>query len=237
MFQKLMWFLFLLFIAAVIGIWFPNVYTAIECTNIDKVCKTYRMNSVLKMKNLVRSVNVSNKRGFSVSVLGVGINNMKYLYCSEYQKKSTNNGKEKFITTYLLVPIITHNPLPTNAMHEYVSQTACEVDKVAIENYLSSGNNEPFVHVVSSSWFRYLWYLVSALLVIIAFLALFKGKVVSEAEEKQYDQMAAEKAEQMHAKVKEFMQRVANIDKTGADYIQKAELKYDSHKINIKKDR
>ena len=116
MFQKLMWFLFLLFIAAVIGIWFPNRYTVIECENADKVCKTYHVNSVLKTKNLVRSVNVSSKRGFSVSVLGVGINNLKYLYCSEYQKKATNNGKEKFITTYLLVPINMHNILPMNAI-------------------------------------------------------------------------------------------------------------------------
>ena len=195
------------------------------------------MNSVLKTKNLVRSVNVDVKRGFSVSVLGVGIDNVKYLYCSEYQKESTNNGKQKFIATYLLAPISIHNPLPTNAMHEYASQTACEVDRVAIEKYLSSGNNEPFVYVVSSSWFRYLWYLVSALLVIIAFLALFKGKVMSEAEEKQYGQMAAGKAEQVHAKAKEFMQRIVNIDKTGADSIQKAEQKYGGYKIDINKDR
>lgn len=221
MFQKLMWFLFLLFIAAVIGIWFPNRYTVIECENADKVCTTYHVNSVLKTKNLVRSVNVSSKRGFSVSVLGVGIDNLKYLHCSEYQKKALNNGKEKFITTYLLAPINMHNLSPMNAIHEYASQTSCEVDKAAIQKYLSSGNNEPFVYVVSSSWFRYLWYLVSALFVILAFLVLFKGKVISEAEEKRYNQLSAEKAEQIHAKAKEFMQLIANADKTGADTIQK----------------
>ncbi len=233
MFQKLMWFLFLLFIAAVIGIWFPNRYTVIECTNADKVCKTYHMNSVLKTKNLVRSVNVSNKRGFSVSVLGVGIDNMKYLYCSEYQKKATNNGKEKFINTYLLVPINIHNILPMNAIHEYASQTSCEVDKAAIQKYLSSGNNEPFVYVVSSSWFRYLWYLVSALFVILAFLVLFKGKVMSEEEEKQYDQMMSEKAEQIHTKTRNFMQQIANADKTGADTIQK----HSEYNIDVRKNR
>lgn len=233
MFQKLMWFLFLLFIAAVIGIWFPNRYTVIECTNADKVCKTYHINSVLKTKNLVRSVDVSSKRGFSVSVLDVGIDNLKYLYCSEYQKKATNNGKEKFITTYLLAPINMHNLSPINAIHEYASQTSCEVDKAAIQQYLSSGNNEPFVYVVSSSWFRYLWYLVSALFVILAFLVLFKGKVMSEEEEKQYDQMAAEKAGQMHAKTKEFMQKIANIDKTGADTIQQ----HNEYNIDIRKKR
>ena len=147
--QKLGWFVFLLVIAAVIGIWFPNAYTTIECTNADKTCKTYHQNSVLKTKKLVNSVSVDGGRGESYHVLGVGKDNVKHLSCSQYQKTVTRrNGRKEIKTTYLLGPINKPNPLPINSLHEYGSQTSCEVDRVAIQAYLSSNNNEPFVYVI-----------------------------------------------------------------------------------------
>ena len=232
MFQKLAWFLFLLSIAIVVGLWFPNRYTVIECTNANKICQTYHINSALKMKRLVTSVNVGSGRGTSWHVLGVGKNDIKHLSCTGHQETVTRrNGTKEIKNSYLLTPINAPDGLPHHVLHEYISQTSCEVDRVAIESYLSSNRNEPFVYTVSSSWFRYLWYLVSALFAILAFLVLFKGEVVSEEEEKQFDRMSAEKKKQIHTRVENMIKNISNLDKTGADTIQKA----DEQKIDILK--
>ncbi|MBR4355155.1 MAG: hypothetical protein IKP96_01065 [Elusimicrobiaceae bacterium] len=223
MFQKLGWFVFLLFIAVMIGLWFPNRYTVIECTNANKICQTYHINSALKMKRLVHSVPVHSARGTSWHVLGVGKSNIKYLSCTKHQEITTRrDGGQVTTTKYLLMPIGAPNALPHHFLHEYLAQTACEVDRAALEAYLSSDRSEPFMYTTGTSWLRYGWYLVSAFFVILAFLVLLKAKVISPEEEKRVDPTIAGKAAQIHAQTQQVIESISNLDKTWADKIKQA---------------
>ena len=239
MFHKITWFVFLIAIAVLIGVYFPNGYKIIECSNTDKICRTYNVNSVLKTKTLKNSVRVNSAYGRSWHVMGVGQSNVKHLSCyqQQYTVNRRNGVKEKKVR-YLLAPIGKPKPTMLDAINVYSSSTSCEVDRLAIQNYLSSDSNELFVHVVNSSWLRYLWYLVSILFAFLAFLVLFKGRMMSEAEEKQLQTLISEEEyEQMHKGINNIMKHISNADNIGANFINEIENKHDKYRIDIQRDK
>lgn len=235
MFNRILWFLLLIAFAA-LSILAPSGYKTIECTNSDKICKTYNINSVLKLKTLKKTVKVDAGYGQSWHIMGIGQNNVKNLSCFEQPYTITRrDGSVEHKVKYLLVPINKHSTL--YALNEYLSNTSCEIDRVAIQTYLSSNNNEPFIYVVKGSWLRYLWYLVSVFFVFIAFAVLFNSQEISEAEERRIkESMTEEKFEQIQNNVNNIMKQASNIDKAGAANINKIENQVNKYFIDKQND-
>ena len=198
------------------GVFCSNTYNIIECTNTDKVCKNYQINSLLKTKRLQKSVD-----------------DMKNLYCYKDSRVTSRNETEVTETKYLLTSS-NFRPHRYDTLNEYSSSTFCEVDRLSIQTYLNSGSSEPFIYTVSGSWFRFLWYVVSAFFAFIAFYVLFKGRVLTKEEEMQFlNSMPNEKIQKISSGINDFIETVSDIDNSAADFIKKAENTYDDYSINI----
>ena len=241
MFHRILCFFIMLLIAAVTGIMLPNIYSQIECNNTGRICKKYSVNSVFKTKTLVNSVNIDSARGTIQHVMGVGQNNKIYLTCYKQSNKVyLRDGKTKIRVRYLLAPVGKPHPMEFDAINEYVSQTSCEVDKLNIENYIKSGSDKTFVYTVGSNHLRYLWYPVSVLLIVLAFLALFKGRVLTKEEEAELREslkksLPEETILQTNESVKKIMGNISDFDELGSGIIKQTEKKINKYRIDIEK--
>ncbi len=232
MFSKLVWFVLLLSAAFIVGAYMPNRYTTIECDRVARICKSYNTNSVLKTKSLVRSVQIRSKN-ISNEIFVRNRADIQNLQCATRQQTITRrNGDKDVQTTYLLTSVGVSFPDSINSLHEYSSKASCEIDRAVLQAYFSSNSQEPFVYVLSGSWLRYLWYLLSAFFVVLAFLILLKGgRPMAEAEEKQlHNLLSPEEQEQLQAGAKNLLKHISNLDKLGADVVKETEQKLNKYK-------
>ena len=243
MFRRLLWAILFLLIAVLAGL-LPSGYKVIECNNQDKVCKTYNVNSILKTKTLKNSVKVDSLSGTSWHVLGVGKDNRKNLECYKkfYKIYNRSTQKTRDRIKYLLVPINVLHPEKKNlerekhnTINEYGSSASCEVDRINIQTYLSSNSTEPFVYTTGGSYFRYLWYLLSALFVYLAYVVLFKAQILTEQESKELEKAISEEdAERVHNAARKVVKTIGEFDNLGADIVKQSERKFDSFKIDVR---
>ena len=225
--KKLIFACVLLALAYLMGMYLSNYYTIIECNNTHKTCKTYTHNPFFQTTTQHKAVDVSAKQGTSWQVLGVGKHQMQYVSCKQRQQNALRrDGTKKKKTSYILTSIAKSGTMEWHVIREYTSQTLCEVDRMAIQTYLNSDSKDPLIYKAAGSWLRYLWYIPAILFVLLAFIVLFKGKVLSEAQVKQTEElMSPEELEQLHSGIRNIISHVSKLDRIGAEKVNQAEKK------------
>lgn len=185
----------------------------IVCDNLSKTCTVTKKNPILKTENITSSINVAEKTGFSVSVLGVGYKDYSHFACRSAKSSSHSSNKK-----YYLVPygrsINTQSSIRNSALNEYSTKVKCEMDKEIINSYLDSSKTEPYT---KSYPFNSLPFIIGSLLALFALFILFNpqcevtiGEMPEEGKLTEEQKKAiAEKA----MKAKQFIDGFANFDK------------------------
>ena len=241
MLQKFVAFLLILGLAGVLAIVGSESKT-IVCSNQTKTCVAYSENSLLKSKNQTNTVDVSSGRGRSNLVLGVGVDSREYLFCEKNVREvNTKNGK-KIQTKYYLVPSgLYHDKylyLEKKALNIYSSQSICDIDRLALNRYLKSNDMEDFAYKVPTTTLGFLWYLGSALFVLLAFLVLFKAKVVTgaEAQAMENEIFTDEQKQEMSEKAQDIMGALSKLDGDVANKLSDLNGKFGNIKIDFNND-
>ena len=241
MLQKFVAFLLILGLAGVLAIVGSESKT-IVCSNQTKTCVAYSENSLLKSKNQTNTVDVSSGRGRSNLVLGVGVDSREYLFCEKNVREvNTKNGK-KIQTKYYLVPSgLYHDKylyLEKKALNIYSSQSICDIDRLALNRYLKSNDMKDFTYKVPTTTLGFLWYLGSALFVLLAFLVLFKAKVVTgaEAQAMENEIFTDEQKQEMSEKAQDIMGALSKLDGDVANKLSDLNGKFGNIKIDFNND-
>ena len=241
MLQKFVAFLLILGLAGVLAIVGSESKT-IVCSNQTKTCVAYSENSLLKSKNQTNTVDVSSGRGRSNLVFGVGVDSQEYLFCEKNVREvNTKNGK-KIQTKYYLVPSgLYHDKylyLEKKALNIYSSQSICDIDRLALNRYLKSNDMEDFAYKVPTTTLGFLWYLGSALFVLLAFLVLFKAKVVTgaEAQAMENEIFTDEQKQEMSEKAQDIMGALSKLDGDVANKLSDLNGKFGNIKIDFNND-